>query len=48
MLYDAVRLESGAPPPAEPLRLQAEALPWLKRSGDSLQRQVRIWVENLR
>ncbi len=46
-LYDDVRLESGAPAPAEPLRLQADALPWLKRSGEGLRRVVRVWVENL-
>ena len=46
-LYDDVRLESGAPAPAEPVRLQAEALPWLKRSGQGLQRVVRVSVENL-
>jgi len=45
--YDDVRLESGAPAPAEPLRLQAEAVPWLKRSGEGLRRVVRVWVENL-
>ena len=47
LLYDDVRLESGVAPPAEPLRLQAEAMPWLKRSGSGVQRQVRVWIENL-
>jgi hypothetical protein len=46
-LYDDVRLESGVTAPAELLRLQAEALPWLKRSGNGAQREVRVWVENL-
>src|SRR5208337_3225579 len=46
-LYDDVRLESGVAAPAELLRLQAEGLPWLKRSGNGAQREVRVWVENL-
>ena len=46
-LYDDVRLESGVAAPAELLHLQAEALPWLKRSGTGVQRQVRVWMENL-
>jgi hypothetical protein len=46
-LYDDVRLESGAAAPAEPLRLQAEALPWLKRSSEGPQRVVKVSVENL-
>jgi alpha-mannosidase len=47
VLYDDVRLESGVAAPAEPVRLQAEALPWLKRSGEGLQRVVKVSVENL-
>ena len=47
VLYDDVRLESGVAPPAEPLRLQAEAMPWLKRADGGVQRQVRVWIENL-
>jgi hypothetical protein len=46
-LYDDVRLESGAAAPAEPVRLHAEALPWLKRSDTGLQRLVKVSVENL-
>ncbi len=46
-LYDDVRLESGAAAPAEPLRLHAEALPWLKRSDAGLRRVVKVSVENL-
>jgi alpha-mannosidase len=47
VLYDDVRLESGAPPPAELVRFQADAMPWLRRSGNGAQREVRVWVENL-
>jgi hypothetical protein len=47
VLYDDVRLASGVPPPAELVRLQADAMPWLKRSGNGVQREVRVWVENL-
>ncbi|MGO8931242.1 MAG: polysaccharide lyase family protein [Limisphaerales bacterium] len=46
-LYDDVRLESGAAAPVEPVRCYAEGLPWLKRSGESLQRLVKVSVENL-
>ncbi len=46
-LYDDVRLESGAAPPTETVRLHAEALPWLKRSADGLPRAVKVSVENL-
>jgi hypothetical protein len=46
-LYDDVRLESGAAAPTELVRFHAEALPWLKRSGEGLQRVVRASVENL-
>ena len=46
-LYDDVRLESGLPAPAEPLRMSAEALPWLKRVGEGVQRVVKVSVENL-
>jgi alpha-mannosidase len=46
-LYDDVRLESGAPPPAELLRFQAEAVPWVKRSKEGPRRVVRASVENL-
>jgi hypothetical protein len=46
-LYDDVRLESGAAAPTETLHLQAEALPWLRRSGKGPQREVRVWIENL-
>ena len=47
VLYDAVRLESGVPAPAEPLRLRAEVLPGVKRVGGGLRRMVRVSVENL-
>jgi len=40
-LYDDVRLESGAAAPTEAMRLHAEALPWLKRSGEGLPRVVK-------
>ena len=33
--------------PTETVRLHAEALPWLKRSGDGLPREVMVSVENL-
>ena len=46
-LYDDVRLESGVAAPAELVRFQADAVPWLKRSGNGVQREVRVWVENL-
>jgi hypothetical protein len=46
-LYDDVRLESSTAAPAEPVHLHAEALPWLKRSGEGLQRVVKVSVENL-
>jgi hypothetical protein len=46
-LYDDVRLESGAAAPTEAVRLHAEALPWLKRSGEGLPRVVKVSVENL-
>ena len=47
VLYDDVRLESGAAAPAEPVHFHVEALPWLKRSGAGLQRVVKVSVENL-
>jgi hypothetical protein len=47
VLYDDVRLESGAAAPADPVRFHAEGLPWLKRSGEGLQRLVKVSVENL-
>ena len=31
-IYDDVRLESGVPAPAEPVRVEAQALPWYKRT----------------
>ena len=46
-LYDDVRLESGAAVPAELVRFHAEGLPWLKRSGEGLQRLVKVSMENL-
>ncbi len=46
-LYDDVRLESGAPAPAEPVRLRAEGLPCLRRSAQGLQRVVKVLVEDL-
>ena len=45
--YDDVRLESGVAAPAELVRIQAEGLPWLRRSGEGLQRLVKVSVENL-
>ncbi len=47
-LFDDVRLESGAPAPAEPLRLSVEAMPWLKHSADGPRRLVQALVEDLR
>ena len=47
VLYDDVRLESGVAAPAELVSLHAEGLPWLKRSGEGLQRLVKVSVEDL-
>ncbi len=46
-LYDDVRLESGAPAPAQPVRLETRALPWLKRTPEGLRRVVNVFVTNL-
>ncbi len=46
-LFDDVRLESGAPAPAEPLTLRAEPLPFFKRGPDGWQRAVHITIDNL-
>ena len=47
MLYDDVRLESGAPAPNDSLVVKAEPLMFFKRTPDGVQRAVRISVENL-
>ena len=46
-LYDDLRLESGAPAPAEPARVEAQGLPWFKRTPEGPRRVVRVSVENL-
>ncbi len=46
-LYDDVRLESGAPAPAEPLRVDGHGLPFFKRAPEGMRRALRIWVDNL-
>ena len=46
-LYDDVRLESGAPPPAESVRVETQALPWFKRTPAGLRRVVRVSIQNL-
>jgi len=46
-LYDDVRLESGAPPPAEPVRVEAQALPWFKRTPAGPRRVVKVSIQNL-
>ena len=46
-LYDDVRLESGAPAPAEPMRVEAEALPWYKRDPQGPRRAMRVAIQNL-
>src|ERR1035437_7853892 len=47
VLYDDVRLESGVAVPADPIRFNAEGLPWLKRSAKGSHRVVKATVENL-
>jgi alpha-mannosidase len=46
-LFDDVRLESGASAPAETLTMQAEPLPFFKRSADGLRRAVRLSINSL-
>ncbi len=46
-IYDALRLESGAPAPAEPLRFSVQAPPWLKRSAQGPRRILKAAIENL-
>ena len=46
-LYDDIRLESGAAPPAEPMRVEAQALPWFKRTPAGPRRVVKALVLNL-
>jgi hypothetical protein len=46
-LYDDIRLESGAPPPAETVRVEAEALPWFKRTPAGSRRVVKVSILNL-
>ena len=46
-LYDDVRLESGAPPPAETLRVEAQGLPWLKRTPAGRRQVVKLSILNL-
>jgi alpha-mannosidase len=46
-LYDDLRLESGVPAPAEPLRVDAHPLPWYKRTAAGPRRAVRLTLENL-
>jgi hypothetical protein len=45
-LYDDIRLESGAPAPAEPLRVEGQALPFYKRTPEGLRRVMKLSVEN--
>jgi hypothetical protein len=46
-LYDDLRLESGAPAPAQPVRVEIQALPWFKRTPDGPHRVLKASVENL-
>jgi alpha-mannosidase len=46
-LFDDIRLESGAPAPAETLSIKAEPLPFFKRTPDGLQRAVKLSISNL-
>ena len=46
-LYDDIRLESGAPAPTETIRVEAQALPWFKRTPEGSRRVVRVSVQNL-
>ena len=46
-LYDDLRLESGAPAPAETVRVETQALPWFKRTPAGPRRVVKVLVENL-
>jgi alpha-mannosidase len=46
-LYDDIRLESGAPAPPEPVRAEAQAVPWFKRTPAGPRRVVKVSVQNL-
>jgi hypothetical protein len=46
LLYDDIRLESGAPAPKAPLVLKAQPLMFYKRTPDGMQRAVKLSVEN--
>ena len=46
-LFDDVRLESGAPAPAETLSVKTEPLPFFKDTPDGLRRAVNVSVDNL-
>ena len=46
-LFDDVRLESGVAAPANALHLEAQALPWFKRTPEGPQRVLRVSVQNL-
>ena len=46
-LYDDIRLESGAATPAETVRVEAQGLPWLKRTPAGPRRVVKVSGLNL-
>jgi alpha-mannosidase len=47
VLFDDVRLDSGAAAPADTLVMKAEALPFFKRTPGGLQRAVKVSIANL-
>lgn len=47
VLFDDVRLESGAAAPAQPFTMNAEAMPFFKRTSEGPRRVVRVSIENL-
>lgn len=46
-LFDDVRLESGAAAPGQPFTVNAEALPFFKRTAEGSRRVMRVSIENL-
>jgi hypothetical protein len=46
-LYDDVRLESGAPTPAQPVHVEVQPLPWFKRTPEGPRRVVKVFVQSL-